>query len=181
MVCFSIHGVLKRATSRWWPGNQPTWAYRTIKSMYIIHCLLPEVGRSPQSTKSSSHWISATCQTRPSNNHYQSFECTKLTSNMTCWWERCLKRCSSIPGATPQITRSRQSPRLERRRQLLPDFEVRPFKPSGGASPTSLFSSSFSTSSGEAWVSNFRCKGVWKWLGTLRGRVPCQGDRWLQN
>ena len=132
MVCFSIHGVLKRATSRWWPGNQPTWAYRTIKSMYIIHCLLPEVGRSPQSTKSSSHWISATCQTRPSNNHYQSFECTKLTSNMTCWWERCLKRCSSIPGATPQITRSRQSPRLERRRQLLPDFEVRPFKPSGG-------------------------------------------------
>ena len=27
-------------------------------------------------------------------------------------WKRCLKRCSSIPGAIPQISRSRQTPRL---------------------------------------------------------------------
>ena len=129
-------------------------------------------GRSPQSTKSSSHWISATCQTRPSNN------CTKLATwhvGNDVWSDavRYLERHPKSPEVdSPPDWREDGSCFWTLKCVLQAKWR---------ASPTSLFSSSVSTSSGEAWVNSFRCKGVWKWFGTLRGRVPCQGDRWLQN
>ena len=91
--------------------------------------------------------------------------------------ERCLKRCSLIPGAIPRISRSRQTPRLGEKTAAASELwrawqkasktaaekvgqrlvlASAPFKPSGGPHQH------FSTSSGEAWVSNFLCKWVWK-------------------
>ena len=83
---------------------------------------------------------------------------------------------------TPNQQKKDRPPDLERRRQPLPDSEehgrkhpkrLRKKYGSGysqacpkakwRASPTSLFSSSFFASSGEAWVSNFCCEGGWKW------------------